>query len=159
MSTTVPNFEAKKLLPAPKLSSRTWRWLAHSYMLPYVMPLQTICHGLRSKANARLGKWPDLIFCWATPLSTACVVTVFMILYQPSSLSSEVSDKDNRKHFSPCFLSHKSSQGPQDTSCSMPERDYPEQARRAHEIFPALSRTQPISLGHSEDCQIPLKAP
>lgn len=80
-----------------------------------------------------------------TPLSAACVATVFMILYQPGSLSSKVLDKDNTNHFPPYFLSHKSSQEPWDNSCSMPERDYPEQALGAHEILPALSPTQPIS--------------
>lgn len=164
MSTTVPNFEAKKPLPAPRPSSRTWRWPPGTGTLLHAALRNGSADHLprpQEQTNAWLGKWPHLIFCRATtetPLSTACVATVFMILYQPGSLSSKVSDKDKTKHFSPCFLSHKSSQGPQDTSSSMPEGDYPEQVLRAHEIFPALSPTQPISLGRSEDCQISLKA-
>lgn len=132
------------------------------------MPLHAApCHGsaeqlprLWEQTNACLGKG-QIAFAAETPetpWSTASVATVFVILYQPGSLSNKVLDKDNTNHFSPCFLCSKSSQRPRDNSCSMPERDYPEWALGEREILPALSSTQPIPLGHSEDGQISLKA-
>lgn len=153
MSKTAPSFEAKKPLPLPKFPSSTWRWEPGA--VPF-LPLQTIPGSADhlpwpwEQTNPWLGKLPQLIFCWATPktpLSTAWVANVSMFLYQSDSLNSKVSQKQNTKHFSPSFLSHKSFQGP---PC---QKGIILNSPSWHIRYSKI-----ISVASSEHCQISLKA-